>query len=310
MQQDYRIKQEEARDGVLVREVTYDTGRGGESVEILHMTDIHFNKINVRDMVEHHPSAISTFDARGMGAYGSTIKHLQPCLLYAAEADQLVLTGDTLDYLTHGALAMLDTYIWRRFPQALVALGNHDATRTMGLAGTVEDSTPREERYAILQAHWKHDLCYTARTLKDKVTVIQLDNGQGRFWDSQREPLARDIAEARENGRVVLLFMHDALHSRNPQEHPLLSIDARGAHDALDLYEGGIGYRADAATQAVYDLIVNNADVVRGVFCGHYHSSMQSHIQAKTADGEDAIIPQFIVNGVYSAPHVMKIVVN
>jgi 3',5'-cyclic AMP phosphodiesterase CpdA len=305
MEQMYRTQ-----DGVNAREVTYDTGRGGDPVEIVHISDIHFNKLSIRDMIEHNPSTISTFDARGMCAYGRSVLNLRPCLAYAANADQLVVTGDTLDYLTDGALAMLDTYIWQPFPEALVSLGNHDSMRTMGLPGTVEDPTAREERYALLQARWKHDVYYTARVLKDKVTVIQLDDGPGHFWDNQLAPLARDIAEARNAGRIVLLFMHDPLCSRNPAEHPLKGFGASCAHDAVELYEGGVGYRADGATAAVYDLITHNADVVRGVFCGHRHSSMRSEILAQTIDGKQAIIPQYVVNGVYSKPFAIRITVK
>lgn len=297
-------------DGITVCEVTYDTHCGKKPVEIVQISDIHFNKLNIQDMIEHNPSVISTFDARGMGAYGASIRHLLPCLEYAATADLLVVTGDVLDYLTHGALAMLDTYIWRRFPEALVTLGNHDPMRTMGLAGTVADPSSREERYALLQKHWKHDVYYTSRVLDDRVTVIQLDNSQNFFWDNQIVPLAKDIADAREHGRMVLLFMHDPLCSRNPKECRVKPLGEKNAHEELDLYEGGVGYQADADTQAVYDLILNNADVVRGIFCGHTHSSLRSEILAKAADGTPLSIPQYIVNGVYSAPFVMKITVK
>ncbi len=295
--------------GVLVREAHFDSGRGGEPVEIVQLTDIHFNKLSVADMREHNPSVISTANVRVMCAYGASVHKLRPCLAFAAGCDQLVVTGDTLDYMTHGALSMVKEYIWKPFPAALVTLGNHDASRVMGLPGTVDDPTSLEERYADLQPHWAHDLLYTVRTLKDKVTVIQMDNSRNCFWESQIALLAADIADARANGRMILLFFHSPLCSRNPAESPLKSFGAL-AHDAVELYAGGVGYDTTGATKAVYALITQNADVVRGVFCGHRHSNMYSEIVAHTADGRPAVIPQYVLNGIYSGSYALKITVK
>ncbi len=296
-------------DGVILREACFDTGRGGEPVEIVHLTDIHFNKLSIADMREYNPSVISTADARGLRAYGMSVVLLRPCLEFAVGCDQLVITGDTLDYMTHGALDLLDEYIWKPFPDALVTLGNHDASRVMGLPGTVDDPTTLEERYDVLRRYWKHDILYTARTLGDKVTVIQLDNSRDRFWDSQIAPLAADIADARASGRIILLFFHSPLCSRNPAESALSAFGS-SAHDAADLYEGGVGYHPDTATAAVYDLITCNADVVKGVFVGHRHSSMYSEIMATAFDGTPTVIPLYVVHGIYSDKYVMKITVT
>ncbi len=299
----------DAVTGVLVREACFDTGRGGKPVEIVQLTDIHFNKLSVADMREHNLSVISTANKRLLCAHGASIHRLHPCLDFAAGCDRLVVTGDTLDYMTHGALAMLKEYIWKPFPDALVALGNHDASRVMGLPGTVDDPTSLADRYAFLQTHWKHDILYTACTLADKVTVVQLDNSRDCFWDSQVPRLTADVADARANGRIVLLFMHSPLCSRNPVENPIKSFGA-STHDEVELYRGGVGYAAQGATKAVYDLITHNADVIKGVFCGHQHSNIYSEIFAQTSDGQSAMIPQYVLNGTYSAPYALKITVK
>lgn len=57
--------------------------------------------------------------------------------------------GDTLDYLSHGAMEIMQREIWDRYPQAMAS---HDMTRKM--QGKVIDPTPREEREKILQDFW------------------------------------------------------------------------------------------------------------------------------------------------------------
>ena len=50
-------------------------------------------------------------------------------------------------------------------------------------------------------------------------------------------------------------------------------------------------------TKAVYRLITENADIIRGVFHGHVHACYASKIQARNADGSPAFIPQYSVHG-------------
>lgn len=67
----------------------------------------------------------------------------------------------------------------------------------------------------------------------------------------------------------------------------------------------------DAATEQIYDLIRNNADVIKGTFCGHQHFDYYTEIVAKTADGKDTIIPQYIMCAAYRHNgHLMKITVK
>jgi len=50
---------------------------------------------------------------------------------------------------------------------------------------------------------------------------------------------------------------------------------------------------------------------IMATFAGHYHSDYKTEICAKTADGEDAIIPQYVLTGnPYDGGHVLKITVK
>lgn len=71
--------------------------------------------------------------------------------------------GDTLDYLSHGAMEIMQREIWDRYSQAMAS---HDMTRKM--QGKVIDPMPREERKKILQDFWPHNIVYASRILKTR----------------------------------------------------------------------------------------------------------------------------------------------
>ena len=260
------------KNGVRVREAVFDSGKGGTPAEIIHMTDVHFNTVNVQDMIEDNPSVMATSVQR-FGAFPGSKDNLDRCMEYACYFDQIVFTGDVIDYLSWGNLELVQQKIWDRAPTALVAMGNHEPVRCMGLPNDVPDPTTLESRYAMLQGAWKHNVFYTSRVVKEKAMVIQLDNGFGRFCEQQVPQLEADIAKAREKGYVVLLFYH-------------VPLDTSGVP------------KGDEATRKVYELITNNADVIKGAFCGHTHTNSYGEIRAKTPSGAAATIPQYVLEPV------------
>ena len=71
------------------------------------------------------------------------------------------------------------------------------------------------------------------------------------------------------------------------------------------------GVRCDAVTNETYQLIVNSADVVKGIFTAHWHNDMHLDIVAKNNKGETTVIPQFIhTASAYDDGHVMRITVK
>ena len=66
----------------------------------------------------------------------------------------------------------------------------------------------------------------------------------------------------------------------------------------------------DAVTREVYELITHSADVIKGIFAGHFHSDIHLDIRASTPDGTPTAIPQFISTALaYGAGHMMRITV-
>ncbi len=301
-------------NGLVVREVNIDTGLGGDTVEIVQATDFHYNYCNAKDFEEKNPSIMSTYYQRGLYPNGASAEISAKCMEYGSFFDQTVVTGDTLDYMSWGAMELMQKHIWDPYPDTLALLGNHDPVRVMGLPNDVQDPTTVESRFEILQQNWKHDIYYTSRLIKEKVLVIQMDNGQNKFWDVQVDKLRSDLERARVNGYTVLIFTHEALSTGNPEDKAGKPIYKGwdGEEYVANFYDGfgdQVGYNATGATKEVYDLITSNADVVKGVFTGHQHVDYYTEIQAKTSDGTSAVIPQYSLCGCSATGegHVLKI---
>ena len=299
--------------GVSVREVVIETGdENAEPLEIFQVTDLHFNYCNDEDFEEANPSIMATYNGRKWLANGSSVPNAIRSLEYASQGDAIVITGDVLDYMSRGAIELTHKYIWDPYPNALIAFGNHEMTRRCQDNPVTPDPTSLESRYEFLQENWEHDVYYTSKVVKDKVMLIQLDNGSSRFWDSQIEPLKADLALAREKGYTVLLFYHIPLCTKNPNEAPLYPIRRNDTYEwDFSVNEIGNPSTTDAATLEVYDIITNSADVIKATFCGHFHSDYTTEIIAKTADGTDTVIPQYILTGnPYDGGHALKITVK
>ncbi len=293
-----------ADSGLMVRRAHIKAKKPGEPVEILQITDMHLNELNERDLAENLPAIVSTREYRMWCRDRASLPSAENAMAVSPFFDLTVVTGDTLDYLTWGSLDLTVKTIWGVCPDALVTIGGHDVTRRM--QGKVSDETTLESRLDILASAWKHDLFYTARTLCGRVTAIQLDNGGRGYTPDMAEKLARDLDDARVRGRVVLIFQHEPISTRNPAEHDVTPIhvnDGSGTRNFCDAFLGGAA-RPDSS--GVYDLILHSADVIGGVFCGHWHSDFYTEIIA-----ENGVIPQYVLTGnAYGKGHVLIVSVE
>lgn len=287
----------ELPNGIRMREVTIDSGKGGEAVEIMHLSDMHFNYQNEQDKKEQNPTLQSTAEHRLWGIDGEFVPKSRALLDYSRDADQIVITGDVLDYLCNGAIELTYREVWDKYPEAILTVGNHDFVQNV--QGTVEEVLSEEERWQWIERIWKHDPHYFAKTLKDKVMVVQLNNAENKFYAHQVEQLEKDLLVAREQGYVVLLFMHEPMVTGNPKDiraRPVLP-DRDAISDTYDFYTGkrwsNVFPEIDEETADMFRLIKNNGDIIRGVFDGHIHTSFYTEILAKTADGQDTVIPQY-----------------
>lgn len=300
---------QDGSDGVYVRELNIETNLGGPSVEIVQITDLHFNYCNAQDFAENNPVIMSTYENRKWLANGGSVDEAQRCLAYAEAADQIVVTGDIYDYLSWGCIELTEKHLFSKYPDVIACLGNHEYQRQM--QGTVEDTTSIASRLEIIQEHWINDIYYASKVVKDKVMVIALDNGQEKFRESQIPLLKADLEKARENGYVVLMFYHIQLSS-GPDYDKGAFVNLRDPNTTVNFCYGGIGSpNTTGASKELYNIIVSNGDIIKGCFCGHMHADYYTEIQATTPKGESVIIPQIVLNGApYNGGNVLKITVN
>lgn len=301
---------------VFIRETVIEGRKPGtDPVEIVQISDTHFNLVNEYDLSEANPAVMSTKIYRTWLANGASQPNAIRAMEYARYADQTVVTGDILDYLSYGCKELTIKNLFRKDTDIMACLGGHDVTRVM--QGKVSDPSSYESRIEWLRKFWPHDVYYSSKVVKDKVMCVALDNGMGKYFEEQATKLAADIEKARREGLVILIFEHEPLCTHNPEDHeihPFLSYAADGLTNSFD--NDCIGKDGTSgATLAVYNLIRNNADVVRGVFCGHYHGDYITHILGSYTDEAgnkvEKTIPQYVLTAnAYGTGHVMKITVT
>ncbi len=306
-------------EGLYIRDIELNLGLG-EEVLIGQLSDIHFNYCNEQDFSEADPVVMSTYQYREWNKGATTVPKAQRCFEFLSDADQLVINGDTMDYLSHGTMELMQREIWDKYPDCIATVGGHESARRM--QGKVEENTTLEQRLAIVQSVWKHDIYYMSKLVKNKVLVVGMYNNQATCPKGIYEKLSEDITQAREKGYYVLIFAHESFATRNPKHENVTLDDIMLAGDPSgfpkDFYSGTtrgnimVGSDlCDEETRAVYELIVNSADVVKGIFAGHLHNDIYLEIIAKTLDGKAAAIPQYIHTATaYDKGHLMRILVK
>lgn len=265
------------------------------------VADMHFNVCNQEDRLDEE--LVYTEQCR---IWPENLRWAIPAAK-ALEAcdfcDATVVLGDTLDYLSSGALNYTKANLFDKYPDAMVALGGHDHTKQMQTGKP--DLLPIEERLDILRAVWPHDIHYYSRELAGKIIAVVIDNSQSKYLPCQVEKLAADIKRAKEEGKVILIFQHEPIISKNPNEAEVRAvIENSGSHKfkkiGIDPIIVGGDERCDEITVKVYDLITKNADVVKAIFTGHWHSQFYSEVVAsyeKNGEQVSTYIPQYVISG-------------
>lgn len=301
-------------NGLRVREVNITTDKGGDPIEIMHITDLHYAYMNELDEAQANPTLLAEYKIRNQWptiAYGASAKVAEKVFEYARVSDQIVVTGDVLDFLSHGTVELMKRTIWDKYPNTIITMGNHEPEQAV--AAQVEESLTAEMRMLWLSNAWKHDLHYSSKVLGEKVMLIQMNNSETKFYEHQVAPLTNDLAKAKKEGYTVLLFMHEPLQTGKTTDTAVSAI--RGAGEQADLQtlnfasddvSSVVSPNKDASTKAVFDLIKENADIIKGIFNGHVHTNFYTEIQ-----GTNGTIPQYtLTSSVYDSGCALKITVN
>ncbi|MBR7185305.1 MAG: metallophosphoesterase [Clostridia bacterium] len=299
--------------GVHFRLHEIDSGLGGDPVEIVQFTDVHFNFCNEKD--RENRELQGTLEKRKWLSNAASVVSCQKAMEYASFFDQTVITGDILDYLSDGAIDLMWEHIWNVDPDVLCAVGGHEFTRQVQTG--MPDQTSFSSRRATVQAAWKHRIDYVSKIVGDKAMVIVMDNNYASFYDSQVEPLRADLALAREKGYAVLLFMHEPISTGREADRAVKAIHVYDG-EYYDIYEKCCaGAHSGGVTATVYRMITENADLVRGIYVGHLHSAYYTEVIGSYLDESEVrrekMIPQFVLEGnPYDkhCGHVLKITVR
>lgn len=286
----YRLKD----SGIFLREIEIEGVTKGEEVEIACIGDMHINAFDEVD--EQNEELMDTKKYRMWNKDAASVESTIKSMKFCADFDQTVVLGDTLDFMSHGAMALMEKYVWNVDSEVMVAVGGHDVTREMQTGKPDKDSL--EDRYAFLQEFWRHDLYYYSKVIKDRVLVVVMDDNFGRYVEKQYDLLKRDIELAREKGYTMLICQHEPIKSNNPKENPLIAIRGNDGTECYTYNNPNYTHFEDENTKRVYGLIVNNADVIKAVICGHRHGDYYSQIIASyEKDGKkiSTILPQYIL---------------
>lgn len=296
-------------DGVLARDITIKSKKGGSPLKIVHITDMHLNLCNEEDFAENDPTLMSTYEHRMWLKNGESLDNAVRCLEHARDADMTIITGDILDYLSHGCIELAKNHVFKPYKNVIACLGNHETARKV--QGKIADTMPYDEKIKKLKAIWPNDLSYSSVTLDERVMLIQMDNCSNgcRFSDEQAKKLAKDIELSREKDYIALLFFHVNIATDNKEDIGSKAITVGDRNYTLIDYNGyGISEKNGESSKAVCEIIKNNADVIKGCFCGHMHSDFYTEIVAKDKDGNDARIPQYLLIGAaYDKGHILNI---
>lgn len=284
-----------ADDGetINLREIEIDIDGDGTPIEIYQISDVHFNAVN-----SDEDSVIqSSYREWGnFNAGNSSLEAFKRCVRYAAKADRIMVTGDLANFYSKANFDLVEKYIFNAKTnitseleaKIIASCGNHDAT----FPNARSDTARFERNYdalAGLYTKYGQNISYYSDVIDNRVMVVQIDNASHydvsseRFTEAQRAALASDIATAKRDGYVMLIFCHVPLPTNNSQDGFYCNYDEAS-------------YKSAGASKSVYELIANNADVIKGVFAGHNHGDAYGEIVAKTSAGKPAFVPQYVLN--------------
>ena len=296
------------QDGVIERNIYIKSKKPGRPLRIAHLTDLHFNFCNQADIEENDPILMSTYKNREWLKNGSSVDNAKRTLEHVKNFDAIVITGDILDYLSHGCEELANEHIFKVYPNVIASLGNHEAARKV--QGEFPEAMSYSKKEEWLKSFWPNDIFYSSKVIDERVMLIQIDNCSEKvgFRQEQIIPFINDIQKAKENDYIVLLFFHFHI---SPQSEKYSSVKADKIGDSswaiLDLNRHGIKDSHGEASAKICEIIKSNADVIKGCFCGHLHSDFYCELNTDT----DKAIPQYILIGTpYDKGHLLNIIIE
>ena len=221
--------------------ITHTKLNGGlkQPIKILHITDVHLTYANEQDTPEHHllmKKRFRVFQKEGEFPPFIPREYMEQAIALAkTENALLVCTGDAIDILTYGNLAVFKEIVASE--DLMFSPGGHEhqrvCVRTMEEPPAYQDAA----RARLERELSKFDLSFESRIVGG-VNVITADNSLDYYSKKTVEAFKREL----EKGLPMIVFSHDyiwdtCLNLKAPY-HPnvrLTEEDYRISHEMLDL---------------------------------------------------------------------------
>ena len=253
---------------------------GGGTVRIAMISDPRFNSCDIQDLSD--PELPYTFSKRTELAFGESAESVDNAMAFIkslGNIDKTIVTGNLCDYLSHGAITLVKRHILSSDLNVTAVPGRTDFTKKTGTH--TFDTTPLFERVKTLKAALGNDMFYRSEIIGSVMIITMInatkarpDKGadsdkefSGHYLLSQKESLIKDLDFARKNKLFVLIFESEPLFSTVCD---INSASVSNNSEVKSNFNNLTGNRdSDTATdKAVYSIISNGADVIKGVFCG------------------------------------------
>ena len=292
----------------VICELTIESKKGGTPIDIAVMADTHVHVVSEKDDNDEEVQLSSK--CRGMiFRHPSCFKALENATKAAEYCDCTVIAGDVIDYLTYGALDYAKELFFDRLPNIMCTIAIHDVSKNN--MTNLPDKLPYEERINILKPYWPNDVRYDTRVLGDKVVLVGLDNDStAHYFEDQVEKLKAEIEKARKENNIILLFQHTAIATgkEEDKEAPNFFVNRFEVSNVFDRRLIGNPQYTNETDKKMLKLITSNSDVIRGIFCGHFHDGNHTLLPAYYIDDQgvkhDQPIDQYIVSSTpYCLPH-------
>ncbi len=293
--------------GIYVRDVDIDLG-GKNEYTIAHLTDFHLVAMNNDDLLD--PQLAKSYLSR-KNSFPDAERNARIAMKYASFFDKTIVTGDAIDYLSVGALDLLNEIIGKT--NTLVAMGNHDYRKVW--YDTYTDTVPVEERFALCQTKWSHNIHYHSEIIKDKFMIITMNNGAGSTYENYYSSeftakdskgnaktgtmdkfFADDLKIAKDNGYSVLIFQHSPIWPNSSE--PFYDLINGKNGNFGNWYIGSSALKQTEIDKKMYNHITENAKIIKGIFCGHTHENYYTKIKSKASPSSisyDSVIPQYVL---------------
>lgn len=223
-------------------------------VRVLHLTDIHLSLADDADgdsMKRHARGRRAVFQGEANADDETKLPDLlREAMAYGRQFDATVITGDVLDFVTHGNLAAAQEILAPY--EYLFCAGNHEFTPRVGQTDRFAN---RAAFYDMVQAAFRGDMTFDSRVVGG-VNLITMENGLYVWYPGQLEKLRREVAR----GYPCVVFCHVPLTSPELHHTP--------EHAGLEADEETI-----AMTRRLTRYI-DETSQIRAVFAGHEHRNL------------------------------------